>query len=130
MTSLMTADDRSACHTQAACLDLLLEARLSDLANEKALFGLLQAEEGKEADRLADVWADLGQRLPMPSPENANPVCYDLWTNSIFEGANGSTGDDHGGGHAHNSSAQSERAPVTAPPPTTTREKKKGWFSK
>jgi hypothetical protein len=130
MTSLMTADDRSACHTQAACLDLLLEARLSDLANEKALFGLLQAEEGKEADRLADVWADLGQRLPMPSPENANPVCYDLWTNSIFEGANGSTGDDHGGGHARNSSAQSERAPVTAPPPTTTREKKKGWFSK
>ena len=28
--------------TQAACLDLLLEARLTDLANEKALFGLLQ----------------------------------------------------------------------------------------
>ena len=92
------------------------------------LFGLLQAEEGKEADRLADVWADLGQRLPMPSPENANPVCYDLWTNSIFEGA--VTGTSHGGGHAPNSSAQSERAPVTAPLPTTTREKKKGWFSK
>ena len=42
MTSLMTADDRSACYTQAACLDLLLEARLSENANEKALFGLLQ----------------------------------------------------------------------------------------
>ena len=72
----------------------------------------------------------------MPSPENANPVCYDLWTNSIFEGAvtgaNGSTDHDHGGGRTRTgtSSAVSERAPVTAPLPTTTREKKKGWFSK
>ena len=67
----------------------------------------------------------------MPSPENANPVCYDLWTNSIFEGSNGST-DDHGGGRTRTgtSSAVSERAPVTAPLPTATREKKKGWFSK
>lgn len=30
------------------------------------------------------VWINLGQRLPMPSPEGGADPCYDLWRNSIF----------------------------------------------
>lgn len=43
------------CQTTTACLDLLTQARSTDAVHEKALFQLLQAEEGREEDELAEV---------------------------------------------------------------------------
>lgn len=50
----------------------------------QALFHGLSAEGGKEADEgLSEIWADLSQRLPIPSPEESG-ACYDLWFNSLL----------------------------------------------
>ena len=82
---LLAARILATCPSAAACLEMLHAARASDLISERAVFQSLLAEGEKEGDGdggMSSVWADLSQRLPVPSAEEGGNVCYDLWCNS------------------------------------------------
>jgi hypothetical protein len=76
------------CADAPSALTLLTRARTCELVTEKALFQALLSDGDRPEisfDReLAELWIDLSQRLPIPTAETAERVCYDLWRNSVL----------------------------------------------